>query len=345
MADENEKPAEPMTQDEMDQLNADPSLLIDNPELEAKLDATLAREAAAPDSEAPEAGQVLPETPVAAAAAPTAAPAAESKPEAKPTFEVPSWFEHVKEEERAGVLEALIAKLPKAERAKLAPVAEMLREVDFAAEQRGIGSATRELEGTERLTSLEEAQTAFENGLYEAIQAGKPFDIKTHSQILTEAAANAKQSELASEVRDGLHLTFQQMGINQIPAQVIADADKAQGLGEALNVYSVFIAHTAFNAGLARARGESKKDAEAAAVVDKARLTEEIMADLASKGLLKNVTAPNITAQSGGGAASELTDDDLRRYEQLVANDPNSVPAELEEKVERQFAAVLSSTK
>ena len=351
--DENEenKPQAPaLTQEEMEQLNADPSLLIDNPEFEAKLDATIAASAEVPAAEAetPAPENPTPEVPAPAASTPLegqvgagAQPPAAVAPEIK----IPSWVEHIPEAERQGVLETWIKGLPKAERAKLAPVAELLREVDAQAEQRGASAAVQQQEAEERLTSIEDAFGVFKANLAGATKNGALLDLDALATPLVEAASAAKQNEMAGYIRSGLGLTLQAMRITEIPGEVLAQAEKAKDPAAALNIYSVFIANQGFNQGVAYAQGQSVKDAKTAEVVDKARMRDEIMGDLAKEGLLKSTAPPTITAQGGGGAASEVTDDEIRRYEQLVANDPESVPQDLEQKVERHFAAALAGTK
>ena len=314
-------PAEPISAEEMAQLQADPSLLIDNPELEARLDAALSTVTESTPA------AVTPEPPVT-----PQAPEPTGEPPAKP--EPPSWIDSIPEADRKQVLEDWIGRLKPEDRAQLAPVAELLRNVDQAAEQRGAANAQRDDTANIRAKALSDETDRVAN----AIEAGAAT--REDLTALAQTSALAHQAAIADNIRDSLTATMSEMGIKQVPPEVIKAAGEAADFGAAVQVYTRFIAQTAYTGGVAVGQSKNAGQAKAEAVVERARLKDEVKAELQAEGW-RNASVPPVISGTPAAASGELTDEEFAHYKRLVEVDPLNIPEELERKVDAAMAKTL----
>lgn len=331
-----------LTQEQLDQLQADPSLLIDHPELEAALDKTMA---ALPASQTPPAPPVeaAPAPPVAQEAPPVAAPGSPPAPPAESAApQVPDWLKEIPEASRKTVIEGWLSTMTPQERAALGPVNELLEQVDQTAEQRGAQRAVVR----DAAAELETQRSAFIRGLSDPL-----FDVEAETTALVNSAKGALQDELVYDVDRGLKVPLRRVGIQAIPKSVTDQAGAVESIGDAVDVYMTFFGSTMYQAGVAKGKTDGGAVSEADKIVSKARLRNEVLADLAKEGRVKiegdiasliNDIPPAVSAGVPAQAATELTDAELQQYHQLV-NDGREVPAALEEKVEKALGGILTS--
>lgn len=312
---------QPLSDEQMQQLAEDPSLLLDNPELEASLDASLqAAESPTPQEPAPE-------------APPSETPAPPDGTPAPAAPQVPAYLADIPEADRKTVLESWISSLKPEERASLAPVKELLDGVAANATQRGAESASRQNVEQAQRQQLEIAATTLVDRLRPLV--GDQMDVNREVNNIVDHA----QSQIATQVTQGLQAIMRQGGINQVPPAVLDAASKAQNAYEATAIYASFLARTAYTQGMAAGESKAKQGSQRDAKAEEAVWRQKHLAELQKEGRLRDNTPPAISSGSPATGGGALTEEEWERFQRLTLEDPTKIPDDLMKKAERAFAS------
>ena len=270
----------------------------------------------APDAEAPEALQPADEQPPAPTETPPApVPPVEQPPENKD--DLPSWLAEIPAAERAGVAERILSGLSPEERAALPTVSQLVNQAAAWSAEQTQAQITDASNDETRHTQLEQSATA----LYDDIVASNLSAEQLQERLgdYAEHNADVRQAELNDDIQEAIWAGARALGLKQLPANVVSAAANADGWGGALQVYQHYMLQTAYGAGIEyqKTQGESSTKADAAA--DRARLTDEIKADLIKEGWRQPGIPPALgetAAVSGGG----LTPDEYKRRNEQGAD-------------------------
>lgn len=287
-----------LTQEERDQIAADPSILNSNPELVERYDRETAAMLVAETPPIPPVEEPAP--PVVPAAEPPPVVAAElgAPPPAPPAEPAapPEWLKEIPEASRKTVIEAWLRELPPAERAALGPVSELLAEVDQTAEQRG---AQRGIV-RDAAAVLDQART----GLVERYNNNLITDFEADLRAQETAAKTALQGEMSSDVTRGLKAALSQAGIRQIPQAILDQAAQVTSIGDAVQVYAEHLGRSVYQAGIDKGRADGGVVSEADRIVNQARMRHEVLADLAKDKRIR-------IGQDEGGLFAQLIENDI----------------------------------
>lgn len=335
--DQNQPPENltPLSAEELAHLTEHPEDLTD--ELDARLNFTMANTSQDGATSSAPAGDAPPDPP---GEGPGSPPSPDGSPAASDAH-LPSWLKDLPPEERTKVIEAALASLEPAERAKLGPVSEIANQVAAWAKSQGEQEATARAQAANRTASLDTEVKAFSELLSKDDLTAADLD-KGITNLVTVAGDN-RARELQQDLTDYLNGFFQQVKL-EVPQEVLDVALKQPSMGAAYAVYMGYATQQAFNAGIEHQKTQGEKRSEADAIADRARLRAEIMAELEAEGRLKSDTPPLISAAGSVGGAGELTAAELAEYQRMMERDPLSVPAELEEKVDRHFGRMLAGS-
>lgn len=214
---------------------------------------------------------------------PPAQTPAEETPEVPP--EITSILEQVKEEDRGKVLDALVKSLPRAERAKLPAVSEILTEVANTTAQRVREQDTRTAEQRKSWDEQVNAASSLKDRLRPIV--GDQLDVNNEVETVASVAAEYRETLIVQDMQSNLSNVLRRVGIEKLPEDFVKNVQEAKSIGEQLGHYAMLIASKGYQDGLAKAKGESSATTEANAIVAKARMKNEILGELAKEGRIK----------------------------------------------------------
>lgn len=329
--------------EDLERLASDPSLLLTDPELETRLDETLRRAAQGQlppnDTSAPSAEGAVTTTEGVEDSSQSSQPPPPPLPprpeESAPAAPLPEFLRDLSEQERATVLEAWLGSMPPQELARIPYVQQVLAQVQAQAMARGELQAQAEDMLAETEGELEEARGL----VMDRLARGESVD---DALVGFETAAQRyRQMQIAQDISDGFLDVFGRIKL-ELPPELIRSVENAGTFAEAIRIYGLAIANKGFRDGVAAARAQQQKVAEANAAVLKQKVRAEVMSELQREGRLREGVPPVLAAGTSVGGA-ELTDEELERYQRLVQQDPLSVPEELERKIEQAYARFLTT--
>lgn len=253
----------------------------------------------APDAEAPVAPTLAPETP-----ATPETPAAPAEPVVPNEY---GYLNRLTGDDRIAAATAILEGLTPEQRLALPAVMQIANEAELRAaqltEQRITEQSNEDTRSTELVSSA--------NALYDDIvNSNLTADQLTERMSdYADVAADTRQSEINDDIQASIWASARLVGVTQIPAEVANQAANADGWGGALNVYNHYFLAAAYNKGKEDQATLAGTAANGAAAIDKARLTDEIMAELRAAGRLRDDVPPVLSdgapTSSGGFGAAE----------------------------------------
>ncbi len=282
----------------------------------------------APDTETPEALQPTSETPPPVTPATPAVPAVPEKPA------LPPWLSAIPEEQRVDAAAAFLETLTPEQRLSLPAVMQIANGVHEAAVTR----TTQQLSEQTNDQQREEYLVDSANDLYDDIMNGRVESgdaLTGRMEEYAEVAGDTRQSELNSDVQAAIFAVAQRAGIKTIPAEVVQIAGNAETWYDSLTTYFGYMVEHAKLSGNAGGKAEAERASKGSEALDRARLTDEITAELKAKGWREPGVPPSLGEgtqfSSGGFDANEYK----RRLESGEPIDPEQVDA-----LGRQYAAM-----
>lgn len=244
------------------------------------------------------------------------APEGQQPPAPESREELPSWLASIPQEERAAVAERFLATLTDQERANLPTVNQMVNNAaNWAAQQTQQALTSEQNEDTRNAELVNDANALYGDIVNQALTADQLTDrLSTYADV----AADTRQSELNDDIQESIWASARLLGLKQIPGDVAAAAANADGWGAAIHVYNEYFLGTAYNAGVEAGKRQSGDTAKADAAVEKARLRDEIIAELTAEGRIRSDVPPSL----GGGVSGRsgpITLDDNASEEDLLA--------------------------
>lgn len=201
-------------------------------------------------------------------------------PEPEPKPSLPEWFANVPEADRPAILEDLLNRISPEERLKLSPIGEVVSRARQS--QSAITRQQAEAERNEASRQYSAAQAY--NTLAERFEAGEVSDLKAELDNYGAVAGGTAQHRYAEALGNALVARAAGLGISQLPDEVMGRIAQTQNQIEGYGILIDHLIERSADRGRSQAEQTSATANKAQLTTDRARLRDEILADLKAEG-------------------------------------------------------------
>lgn len=223
---------------------------------------------------------------------------------------LPDWLSSDPAERRTQ-LEAALESLPVEERFSLQPVQDALLQTRSATANQTRQQTIAELAQQQADNNLETVATDFTTAVGAWLPDEAGIDLPEAVNRVIEGAQANYHTSLAQDVQSGIAGVLNQLGVQQLPPELLQAVDQAPSFGGVVQTYMNFAAQVGYQAGIGKGGMDANKRTDADRIADKVRLTNEIKAQLVKDGW-KQPIAPNLSGSAPMTADGDLSDEELK---------------------------------
>lgn len=232
--------------------------------------------------------------------------------------QVPDWLASIPADEQQGVLESWLSRQTPEQIAALGPVSAILGQVQANTANYVAQQQQQQAAQAERDALMEETATSFVERLQPYVDSS--INLSDEANNLVEWGATHRQADLVTDLQGNLMPSLRRAGIDpqNIPQNYLSRINAAPTLGGVFGAYADMLTDAGYSIGYQKAQQDGGKRMAGDEVANKARYRNEILAELAKEGRLRDSVPPVITGSQAGMGGGTM---DEQEFERLVGGD------------------------